>query len=80
MKIYLVIDEDRHLDVGIELFYSKEMAVKRAKEIALNSCSHKEDYQEEICKGSEWIIDITYSCEGDHVHVEEAGMEDEPDQ
>ena len=76
--MYLVIDEDRHCDVGIEIYRSKQKAIARAREIATGSCSHQEDYKEIKCSGSEWIIDITYSCEGDHVHVEEAEFEDLP--
>ncbi len=75
MKFYLVIDEDRHCDVGVEVYQSKFKAIDRAKEIALaGSRAYPKDYEEIECSGCDWIFDVTYSGEGDHVHVEEAGL------
>jgi len=77
MKIYLVINEDRHCDVGVYPYYDKEKAIERAKSIADDGCrGYQEDIEIDNCEGDKdgWIINIIYSCEGDKVRVEESEL------
>ena len=76
MEIYLVITEDRHCDVDVEPFYNSDKAVTRAREIAQESTTRTEDYQESSM--DDWLFYATYSCEGDSVHVVSVEMQDSP--
>lgn len=68
MKIYVVIVQDRHSDIEIKLFANKEQAIDKARQLAHEYCSHKEDYEEDLeCRG--WVFFVRYSCEGDNIRV-----------
>ncbi len=70
MTVYLVILEDRHTDVQVEVFMRQEAAMKRAREIV-------EEYDfgdggSDLPTSSEWLFGASLSHEGDYVHVEKA--------
>lgn len=64
MTIYLTIIEDRHTDVEVYPFSSKEKAVEYAKEY-LETCGN--DVRESVVDG--WLYHAQYSPEGDSVWV-----------
>ncbi len=76
MKIYLVFDNDRHIDTYATPFKDKEKAIQYAKDMANESCTHKEDFKEHSTVGNDWLYHATYSCEGDHVWVTEVELEE----
>lgn len=67
MKVWVVIIQDRHSDVNIEVYDTISTAVHRAEELAKQHCRHPEDYKE--LKIADWAFHATYSCEGDCVTV-----------
>ncbi len=67
MQVFVVIIEDRHTAVDIELFPTAEQAIEYAKECAPENASHPEDIEEEAIDG--WLYFCRYSSEGDSVHV-----------
>jgi hypothetical protein len=70
--MFVVILEDRHIDVEVELYNEKEKAYERAMSLAKENCRHPEDL--ELGKVEGWLLYIRYSCEGDSVRV----LEKEP--
>lgn len=78
MKIYIVIISDRHSDTEVRPFYNPNEAVTAARDLAKSYCRYKEDYEEEqLGRDIGWLFYATYSCEGDHVHVVTAEMQDD---
>jgi hypothetical protein len=68
--VYIVIIEDRHIDVAAYPFSERDMAISEARRIAKESCDYEEDYEEqEYPDDPTWELSITYSCEGDCVSV-----------
>lgn len=67
--MYIVIVNDRHVDLETYLFDNKETSFSFAREIAVKSCRFKEDYTEKYSKQNERLA-ITFSCEGDNVITE----------
>ncbi len=63
MIVYVLVLEDRHIDVDVELFKKETEAVERAKEISTDYLHPRE----EICDGT--IFHIRLNCEGDCVSV-----------
>ncbi len=61
--VYVVMLEDRHTDVDVELFKDKSKAIERAREIA-KDYDHPRD---KICNGC--ILYIRLNGEGDSVSV-----------
>ena len=72
-KVYLVITEDRHTDVQIEVWADKELALQRARKIATDMLSSWLG-KLEIEDVPTWLYYARYSTEGDCVHVEEADI------
>lgn len=67
--MYIVINEDRHCDVGVYLYASKDLAIKKAHSIAMVSCRNLEDIKEEPLKNC--ILYLVYSYSDDCVTVKE---------
>jgi hypothetical protein len=67
-EVFIVITEDRHTDVEVDVFGDEQSAITHAKKIANEHCRHEEDYEEQKIEG--WIFSAIYSCEGDCVRVE----------
>ena len=68
MKIYILIVEDRHADVGVTVYVNKERAIADAREVAQEEAKHynTEPREEEI---DGWLYYATFYREGDSVHV-----------
>lgn len=81
---YVVMIEDRHTDVEVELFISKEKAIKRAKTI-FNEYKYEDDEDEDMGETEldfeaiedGWIYSAIYSSEGDKVSVRECKLNEE---
>ena len=72
MNIYIVVLQDRHIDVGVYPFTDLSEAIKKAKDLAVGSCNNPDDYKEEVIDG--WEFFAVYSCEGDFVSVRECEL------
>lgn len=83
MKIYIVIIEDRHVDVEVEPFSTAELAIEYAKEARGANCRHPEDIEEgeitQDMRDEGWLYHSTYSSEGDSVRVVERTLDYEED-
>ena len=79
-KVYVVILEDRHLDVGVFVFSNKDKAIDWARIEARKCCHHEADYKEtEVTSRMQldgWVFAADYSCEGDCIRVVEREIED----
>ena len=71
MNVYVAIIEDRHTDVGAEVFSDKNRAIEYAKETARAYCRFEEDYKENAEEDKVWCFRVSYSCEGDSITVVE---------
>ena len=71
MQVFLVILENRHTDVQVEVFSDEAKAVERAKAIVEDYDYEPEEPDEEI---DGWIFNATLSPEGDAVRVEMASV------
>jgi hypothetical protein len=69
MKVYLVILEDRHADVQVEVYATLAAALRRAIKIMEQYGFTPEEPDAEI---PGWLFHATLSHEGDRVRVEEA--------
>lgn len=72
--IYLVIIEDRHIDVEVLPFTSLEAAIETAKTEVRALARHEEDIEwgepmSEAAIADGWCWRVAYSCEGDSVRV-----------
>ena len=68
--IYIVIVEDRHIDVEAYPFTDKEKAISEAKRIAKENNNSIEDYEEhDYGRDFGELFFANYSCEGDCVRV-----------
>lgn len=68
-KIYVVLVEDRHTDVDVEVFTDRSAAIAFAKQEALDNARHPEGIEEEDIEG--YIYYCRYSAESDCVSVVE---------
>jgi len=68
-SVFVVIIEDRHSDVDVEIWTEREAAIARARELAKEYCRHPEDYKEEQI--ADWLFYAKYSCEDDSCRVVE---------
>ena len=68
MEIYVVLIEDRHCDVTVELYANRDVALGRAMDIALDRAYTSDDIRVAEVKGWEYYVE--YSCESDSVRVE----------
>jgi hypothetical protein len=69
MKVYLVILEDRHTDVEVQVYATAAAALRRTIQI-MEQYDYTPDEPDEEIPG--WMYHATLSCEGDCVRVEEA--------
>lgn len=74
MRIYVVVVQDRHVDVDMKLFVARDAAIAFARATAKDNCRHAEDYLETNVEG--WLFYARYSCEGDCVIVITRELED----
>jgi hypothetical protein len=73
MTVYLVIIEDRHIDVEVEVWADGTKAIQRGKEIALEYAGDPKNVKEYLTPSmikSGWLYNATYSCEDDCVRVQ----------
>ena len=77
MKIYLVINEDRHTDVEIKVFKNEDSALHYAQGLIKDYSvdADPEDIKVEEVEG--WLFCTYYSCEGDVVYVKESVLHEE---
>ena len=66
-SVFVVVIEDRHADVDVEIWNDKEAAINRGRELAKKYCRHEDDYEEEQI--SDWLFYARYSCEDDSCRV-----------
>lgn len=70
MKVYLLIIEDRHIDVEVEVYLNKEKAINKAKMTAAIAVEYSHgEIEEQQIEG--WLYFARYSVEGDCIRVEE---------
>ena len=69
--MFIVIIEDRHVDVKVIPFSERSLgpAIREARRIAKDRCNHVDDYREESLEGS--VFCARFSCEGDCVRIVE---------
>lgn len=72
VKVYIVIVDDRHVDLEPTPFADPDAAVEYARETARSYALRPEDFEEESVKGR--LYHATYSVEGDSVWVVEKEM------
>lgn len=68
MKVYLVITEDRHCDVQVDVYATAEAALEQARRIAEE---YKFTPEDPDTLSEPWLF-TALSTGGDCVHVEEA--------
>lgn len=73
--VYVIIIEDRHSDVEVEVWSDRGLAIDRARELAKKYCRHEEDYEEQEIDG--WEFMAVYSCESDCCRVIKSEVSDE---
>lgn len=72
MKVYVVTTNDRHVDIDVEVFKDKNLALAWAKRIyrEYSKGDNKVSEKEYDLPNSEgWLYFGSYSCEGDHIIV-----------
>ena len=74
-RLFIVIIEDRHTDVQVELWLEEAEAITRARTVAKERWSAESGvpYSEKLSgpmKKAGWLFHVTYSGEGDAVRVE----------
>jgi hypothetical protein len=73
MKVYIVMTEDRHVDVELELYRDKKEANERARYLVyFYGSKYPESIEEETTDG---LYHGVYSCEGDRITVLEKEIE-----
>ncbi len=72
MNVYLVILEDRHTDVQVEVFATKDAALARASQI-VEEYEYTPPDPDRPVEG--WPFHATLSGEGDRVRVEKAKVQ-----
>ena len=72
MKVFLAIQEDRHIDTNVKVFVDKLNAIEWAKATAKELAVHSEHYSEINMSSYNWDFYVEYSCEGDCIRVESA--------
>jgi hypothetical protein len=65
--VFVVVVEDRHADVEVEVWTDRDAAIARARALAEEYCRHQDDLEEEPIKG--WEFYVRYSCEDDSIRV-----------
>ena len=71
MKVYAILEEDRHYDVQVHLRIDRDKAYKFARELAKENLGKRDWELEEIAIDNETglLHIITYSCEDDCVSI-----------
>lgn len=71
--LFVVIQEDRHTDVDVEVYGDRDRAIERAGELAREAGGDEAQAQplNPSMQKEGWLCYITYSCEGDSVRVVE---------
>lgn len=80
MTVFLVILEDHHADVQVEVFSTQEKAMDRFDEIVEQYDEiyhHEPEEGEDDSLGAGWIATKTLSCESDYVRVEMATVDED---
>jgi len=72
MNLFLVILEDRHTDVHVEAYSTKEAAIERFKEIVADYDFTPEEPDKPI---DGWLAHATLSRDGDYIRVEEIELD-----
>ena len=73
MNIFIVIIEDRHIDVEVKAFLGPDKAIETARALAKEYCRHPEDYKENDIEG--YLFNAVYSCEDDSISVQRIELE-----
>jgi hypothetical protein len=68
-RVFVVLIEDRHADVDVEVYTDRDKAIARGRELAKEYCRYEDDYEENT--NPAWLFNATYSCEGDNITVYE---------
>lgn len=66
--VFVVIIEDRHSDVGVEVWTDRDSAIERAKALAKEYAGYNDCSPEQKTVPG-WEYYTCYSCEGDCVRV-----------
>ena len=69
MKIYCVVVEDQHCDVGIEVFSNKREALQYALKLVNSMQRERVATESDFTWYDETTARVCYSCEGDSVTV-----------
>lgn len=67
MKVYALMQQDRHFEPDVEIYTDRDKAIAAAKATAKKSAREQSDYEESEVDG--WEFCAYYSCEGDMVRV-----------
>jgi len=67
MTVYVVLIEDRHSDVGVEIFLDASRAIEYAENIALEYSSYPDDI--EVVKSEGRLYHAIYAGDSDAVTV-----------
>ena len=79
MKLYIVINKDRHYDLAVEAFSDKTQAIEYARKEA-HGADRFGDYEERFFKGSGLLFSAHYSCEGDQFCVVDCDLDEKLDE
>lgn len=78
MELYVVIIEDRQLDVKVMPYSDKDTAIKVAKKLAKTFCVDQDDYEEhDYGRDVGWLFYANYSSEGESVRVVTTTLDEE---
>lgn len=74
--IYILVLEDKHIDVAVHPFTDKDTAISNAKHLAKKYAREEGDYEEhDYGRNEGWVFFAQYSFEGDCVRVVEVEMD-----
>jgi len=75
--VYVLIHEDRHIDVGVRVFTRLTDAVTALDLVVKNNRRDDTDYSDDApdTLPSDWKYYVLYSCEGDSVRIVEREIE-----
>jgi hypothetical protein len=76
VNVYVVVINDRHADLDVEVYTKPEIAIERARSWAKQAINpdYPEDYQEQTIPG--WLFYAKYSPEDDYVRVHECELKE----
>ncbi len=70
--VWAVIVKERHSDIDVEVWSSRESAVARAWEVARDYAREESDIEDvtnEAMLRQDWVLSLNFSCESDSVEV-----------